>query len=181
MDMVKHKTLSRVYEMNNHLLQNIKTIYSLRKIGLSKTESKLVYAYTVSLAKDHKHTLEELVELFYASCKEMLVDGENLTPDEKCFVVSSRDFVVHYYVEAWKKSADKIAYIENGQVKVELLHRMSCEQAAYIFKKYNIEPFEFTNTLEVLKKYENHADKNATLAKFPLLCIAPQAVIKESK
>lgn len=178
MDMDKHKTLSRVYEMNNFLLQNVKTIFRLRKIGLSKAENKLAYSYTVSLAKDHKHTLEELVELFYTSCKEMLADGENLTTDEKCFVVSSRDFVVHYYIEAWRKSADKIAYIENGQVKVELLHRMSCEQAAYIFKKHNIEPFEFINTLEILKKYDNHADKYTALAKSPLLCTSPQAALK---
>ena len=169
MGMDKHKTLSRVYEMNNFLLQNMKTIFRLRKIGLSKAENKLAYSYTVSLAKDHKHTLEELVELFYTSCKEMLGDGENLTTDEKCFKIVSEEFEVTYCIEAWRKSADKIAYIENSQVKVELLHRMSCEQAAYIFKKHKIEPFDLLNILETLKKYKNPADKYTALAKMPVL------------
>ena len=49
------------------------------------------------------------------------------------------------------------------------MHRMSCEQAAYIFKKYRIEPFASLNTLETLQKYNNPADKYCALAKMPIL------------
>ena len=178
---MSEKTLGRVYEMNNFLLQNVKTIFKLRKVCLSKLGNRLVYAYTVTLKKDHIHKLEELVEAFYTSCKAMLTDGENLTTDKKGFIISSDEFVVHYYIEAWKKSADKIAYIENGQVKIELLRRMSCEQAAYIFKKYNVEPFELINTLEFLQKHDNYADKYVALAKFPTLLTATQAAIADGR
>jgi len=164
-DMDKQKTLSRVFEMNNFLLQNVKTIFRLRRIGLSKNNSKLIYAYSVSLAKDHKHTLEELTEMFYTSCGRMLNDAEELITDKKCFTVSSSEFTVHYYVEAWRKCADKLAYIENGRVKVELLNRISCEQAAYIFKKRNIDPLALINTSVDLEKYDNYADKYAALAR----------------
>ena len=40
----------------------------------------------------------------------------------------------------------------------------------YVFKKNNIEPFEFINTLDVLKRYDNYADKYAALAQQPFLC-----------
>ncbi len=50
-----------------------------------------------------------------------------------------------------------------------MLHRMSCEQAAYVFKKHKVEPLGMLNTLEALQKYRNPADKYAALAKMPLL------------
>ena len=181
MSVEKHKTLSRVCEMNNYLLQNIKTIFRLRKIGLSNKDNKLQYAYVVSLTKDHKHSLEELIWFFYTSCNEMLKSEETLTTDNKSFIISSSEFDVYYYVEAWRKYADKIAYIKDGKVLTELLHRMSCEKAAYIFKKHSIEPFELINTLEVLKKHDNHADRYAALAKSPLLHIVAQTTIKSGK
>ena len=66
-------------------------------------------------------------------------------------------------------NADTTAYIENGEVVTEHIHRMSCEQAAYIFKKHSVDPFELLNTLETLQKYNNPADKYCALAKMPIL------------
>ncbi len=168
----KPKTLRRVYEMNNFLLKNIKTIFRLRKIGLSFFENKIVYAYSVSLTKEYS-TLEEIVEIFYNKCKGMLNESETLLTEGTFFRIVSYDYEVFYYLEAWRKSADRIGYIKDGIVKTELLHRMSCEQAAYVFKKHNIDPFEFINKLECLKKYDNHADKYVALAK---LCTAGHGI-----
>lgn len=165
----KPKTLSRVYYINNFLLQNIKTIYRLRKIGFYISDGKSVYSYAVSIAKDHTHTIEEQVKSFYDTCEKLLNTEEKLITDKKCFKIVSDRLEVCYCIEAWKKRADTIAYIEDGQVKVELLHRMSCEQAAYIFKQHRVEPFELLNTLETLEKYKNPADKYAALAKMPIL------------
>ena len=78
-------------------------------------------------------------------------------------------FEVTYCIEVWRKHADTTAYVEKGEVVTELIHRMSCEQAAYIFKKHRIEPFELLNTLEALQKYNNPADKYCALAKMPIL------------
>lgn len=153
------KTLNRVHEMNNFLLKNVKTVFRLRKIGVSLFERKTVYAYTVSLQKDYKNTLEEMIETFYKACKKMVNGNEMLKTSGKSFKVISDDYEVFYYVEAWKKSADKIGYIEGGAVKTEFIHRMSCEQAAYIFKKHNVDPLEF------LQGHDNHADKYVEFAK----------------
>ena len=46
---------------------------------------------------------------------------------------------------------------------------MSCEQAAYIYKKHRVEPLELLNTLETLQKYNNPAERYAALAKMPIL------------
>lgn len=170
----KQKTLSRVYEINNFLLHNVKTIFRLRKIGLSHSQDKHIYAYAVTLLKDHVHTLEEMAEVFYNSCKSVLDCSEILTTEGKTFKIVSDEFEIFYYLEAWRKSADKIAYIENGIVKTELLHRMSCEQAAYVFKKYNVDLFEILNKSEILQRYDSYADKYVALAKCPyLLSAAP--------
>ena len=86
------------------------------------------------MAKDHTHTIDEQVKCFYITCKRLLNNKEKLITDKKCFKIVSDEFEVYYCIEAWRKSADKIAYIEEGQVKVELLHRMSCEQASASLK-----------------------------------------------
>ena len=78
-------------------------------------------------------------------------------------------FEITYCIEAWRKHANTTAYIENGEVITELIHRMSCEQAAYIFKKHRVEPFELLSTLETLQKYDNPAERYAALAKMSIL------------
>lgn len=154
--------------MNNYLLQNFDNIYRLRKIGVSYLQGKMRYVYAISLAKDYIHTLEDMTLLFYKLCNEMITENESLVTEEKAFRITAEDFQVFYYVEAWRKTADKIAYMEKGKVKTELLHRMSCEQAAYVYKKHNVKPFDLINKSEVLKKYDSYADKYVALAKHTL-------------
>ena len=174
----KPKTLNRVYLINNVLIQTIHTIYKLRKIGYNVSNGKLIYAYAISLSKDSTQTIEEQATTFYNVCKNLLNDSEQLFTDNKCLKIVSDEFELYYCLEAWRKHADKIVYIEDGQIKVEFLHRMSCEQAAYIFKKYNLNPFEFINTLETLKKYNNPADRYTALAKSPFSHYARQTAIR---
>lgn len=173
----KQKTVGRVDELNKALLCSVKPIFRLRKIGISQKERKKEYAYTISFARDYKHSLEEMVREFYRVCGELVRGEEVLTAEGKAFKIASCDFEVFYYIEAWRKSADKIAYMEDGVVKIEQLHRMSCEQAAYVFKKHRIDPLELMHKIEALQKYDNHADKYTALAKAPLLLTATQAAI----
>ena len=124
-------------------------------------------AYVVSLAKTPALTLEAQVQLFYENCKNILSSDEVLITENRYFKIVTDSFEVIYCVEAWRKKADKIAYIENGQVKVELLNRMSCEQAANMFKKlHSVDPLEIVDSLGFLEKYTNPADRYAALAKF---------------
>ena len=161
----KHKPLKRVYYINNQLLKTVKTIYRLRKIGFQMSNGKPVYAYAISIAKDYGQTLEEQALHFYNTCQQLLKGSEKLLTDKKCFKIVSDEFDVYYCMEAWRKHADKVVYVENGQVKIEMLHRMSCEQAAYIYKKRNVDPFDHNFTTEIAQPYDTPADKYVALAK----------------
>ena len=159
------KEKSRVQQINENLMQNVDTIYRLRKIQHLSRCDKVYYAYVISLAKNHTHSLKEITLLFYEHLKTILTLGEVLTANNKCFKIISENFEVTYCIEAWRKHADTTAYIDNGEVVTELIHRMSCEQAAYVFKKYKVAPFDLLNSLEVLQKYDNPAERYAALAK----------------
>jgi len=170
---------NRLQQINEYLLRNTKTIYRLRKIQETKRDKKEVCAYAVSLAKSEPLSLVEQVQQFYDNCKNVLSAGEKLITENRCFKIVADIFEVSYCLEAWRKTADKVAYIENEQVKIEPLHRMSCEQAASVFKKNGVDPLTIIESRDTLKRYTNPADKYAALAKFPLFSIASPAATRE--
>ena len=163
------KEKSRVQQINEGILKSIDTVYRLRKIKYKLIDNKPCYAYVISLAKNYTYSLKEQTLSFYEYLKSILSSDEVLTTEDKCFKIIADGFEVTYCIEAWRKHADTTAYIENGEVVTELIHRMSCEQAAYIFKKHRVEPFELLNNLEILQKYDNPAERYAALAKMPIL------------
>jgi hypothetical protein len=165
----KPKEKSRVQQINESILQSIDTVYRLRKIQYTLVDNKPRYAYVVSLAKNYTHSLKEQTLSFYEYLKSILSSDETLTTEDKCFKITATGFEVSYCIEAWRKHANTTAYIENGEVVTELIHRMSCEKAAYVFKKYNVEPFHLINTLETLRKYNHPVEKYVALAKMPML------------
>ena len=165
----KPKEKSRVQQINESILQSIDAVYRLRKIQYTLVDNKPRYAYAVSLVKNYTYSLKEQTLSFYEHLKRILSSDETLTTEDKCFKITATGFEVSYCIEAWRKHADTTAYIENGEVVTELIHRMSCEQAAYIFKKHSVEPFKLLNTLEALQKYSNPAERYAALAKMPIL------------
>ena len=165
----KPKEKSRVQQINESILQSIDTVYRLRKIQHSLVDNKPCYAYVISLAQNHTHSLKEQTLSFYEYLKSIISFDEVLTTENKCFKIIAEGFEVTYCIEAWRKRANTTAYIENSEVVTEFIHRMSCEQAAYIFKKHRVEPFKLLNTLETLQKYDNPADKYCALAKMPIL------------
>jgi hypothetical protein len=159
--------ISRIQQKNEYLLRNTKTIYRLRKIQDTRKDGKRLCAYVVSLVKSPPLTLEAQVQSFYENCKNMLLEDEILITENRCFKIVAESFEVTYCLEAWRKRADKIAYIENEQVKIEMLHRMGCEQAASLLKKLiRFDPLEVVDSLSCLQKYTNPADRYAALAKF---------------
>lgn len=169
MNEYKPKEKSRVQQINENLLQNIKTVYRFRKVQYDIVDNKPLYAYVISLAKSYPLSLEEQILSVYNHLKSILLTDETLVTENKCLKIISNLYEVEYCIEAWRKNADKIAYIQDGKVVIELLHRISCEQAARIFKKHEVEPFELLNTLETLQKYNNPAEKYCALAKMPIL------------
>lgn len=159
---------SRIQQINEYLLRNTKTIYRIRKIQATENGEKRICAYVVSLAKCPPFSLEDQVLQFYENCKNVLRENEELRTQGRCFIIAAETFEVSYCLEAYRKTADRGAYMENGQVKIELLRRMSCERAAAIFNKHKVDPLAILNTGAVLQQYSNPADKYAALAKYPV-------------
>lgn len=157
---------SRVQQINEYVTQRVKPVFRLRKIQFRMVDGKPHYAYVISLSKHPSLSLKEQMLAFYCHLKAALAEKEVLSLDSKCFRVAAEDFDLVYCIEAWQKHADKCAYIQDGEAVVELLHRMSCEQAAYRFKKHGIDPIPLINTMDVLQTYDHPAEKYAALAKF---------------
>lgn len=157
---------TRVQQINEYLMQNVKTIYRLRKIGHAELGEKKSYAYAVSLVKVHSLTLEKQVAAFCAACKQMLREGEVLVTENRSFRIVSDAYDVTYCVEAWRKKADKVCYVQKGEVKIDFLHRMSCEQAAKIYKKKGISPLQAVAASEMLREIKNPADRYVALRKY---------------
>ncbi len=157
-----HKPSSRIGFINNAILQKMKSIYALRKVGFDVVNDKKIYAYTVSLKRGDIYSL---IEKFCDTCENLINDNERFTTHKKYFKIFSDELEIYYYIEIWGKSADRMVYIEDGQLKIEFLHRMSCEQASRVLSKHDI---KLINTSEVLRKYDTYADKYVALAKLPL-------------
>lgn len=169
---------TRIQEINEYLLRNSKTIYRLRKIRETSRSGRQICAYAVSLIKEHGMDLIGQTLSFYNSCKQVLAGGEKLVTENRYFKVVSDSFEVFYCLEAWRKNADKVCYVENDEIRIELLHRMGCEQAAGIFKREGVDPLELLNDVELLRGYDNPADRYAALAKLFLLQDALQDAAK---
>ena len=155
----------RIRQVNEHILQNMRCIYRFRKIQATTKEGKEACAYAISLVRTQPQSLEMQVLEFYELCKAALMPEETLVTENRCFKILSDTFVLVYCLEAWRKRADKVAYMQDGQVKIDALHRMSCEQASKIFRNGKVEPFALLEELEALKGYTNPADKYVALAK----------------
>lgn len=160
---------SRIQQINESVVQNVKTIYRLRRIQSNVVDGKEQSCFVISLAKTEDLTLEDQTMAFYRHLSDILVEGESLSTEDKSFHINSESFCLTFCLEAWRKTADTRAYIHNGEVVIEPLGRMSCEQAAAVFKKHNVDPLPLLNTLEVLQQYNNVADKYAALAKSGIL------------
>lgn len=176
--MILDMSKSRIQQINEHLLQNVQTIYRLRKIQIDIVDGKQHVAFVLSFTKTGNLTLEEAATVFYRQLLNILNEEETLSTENKSFRICSRDFCLTYCLEAWRKTADKRVYIDNGEVVIEPLGRMSCEQAAAVFKKHNVDPLPLISTLETLQRHDNPADKYVALAKLPLFLTSPKATIR---
>jgi hypothetical protein len=79
-------------------------------------------------------------------------------------------------VEFWFKNADRCAYIEDGEVKTELLRRVGCERASIILmgdkcNKSQIKKalLNIADTSTILQVYTNPVDRYCSLIKHPEL------------
>ena len=116
MNVYEKKVKNRVQQINESLLHTIKTVYRLRKVKCDIFDKKPRYAYVLSLAKSHPFSLEEQVLSIYNHLQSILLSNETLLTENKCLKITSALFEVEFCIEAWRKSADKMAYIQEGTV-----------------------------------------------------------------
>ncbi len=158
----------RAGEINRYILHDIKFVYRLRKVGYVTVNNKPCRSYVISLMKSPSLSLDEQVLAVYDLLRSILLPDESLVTENKCMKIFSDSYEAEYCIEVWRKNADRIAYVRDGKVETELLHRMGCESAALKLGSRGIRgtlPFKLINRTEDLQKYKNPADRYAALAK----------------
>ena len=118
----------RTQQLNYLILKTQKPIWRLRKLDITNGKYIKSSTYVLTLAKD-VNSFEDRIRCFYDLLKSSLSEGEELVTESKCFIVHSNEYEITYCVEGYKKNADKIGYIENGQAVASLIRRMPCEIA----------------------------------------------------
>ena len=136
-------------------------IYLIRRLddGSSKHER----AYNVSLVKREKRPLTEAVREFDACLRNCISKGNRIEYRDRMFVIHTDDAVFYICLEAYRKCADSGGYMEDGEPKTFLLHRMGVEQAIRKSRKEGWRDWksirEKTSDPELAEQFPNPADR----------------------
>ena len=157
-----YKVRKRAESINSSVLQQTDLVYRLRGLQARKQYYLTSRSYVVSLYKNKQFSLEELTNAFYYFLLNSLIENEYLNTDNRCFTISGDNYKITYCLEAYKKDANKICYIEDGEPKSDLLNRMSCEVAFKWLRKedvdYNDAYLQVCSSTQI-DKYPNPADR----------------------
>ncbi len=129
-----YEARKRTAELNEQIQQGFPKIYRMRRLQLFSGDALTVSAYVITLRKMSEHSFAERVTEFWMLLKSALLPQERVEIKNRCFCVSGAGYEILYCIEAYKKCAEQIGYMEGDQAITALLHRRSCEVAA---KKLN--------------------------------------------
>ena len=151
----------RANEINQIILNQQKCFYRLRRLPI---ENGSAFPYVITLKKLRDKTLEEQIDEYYTMFKNALMDDEVLLTDNRCFSIKGNGYSIIYCIEAYRRSADKIGYVENGKVSSSLIRRMSCERAFQLLRKNRVYKYDsfivnHMNSEQYKIKYPNPADR----------------------
>ena len=157
----------RIMEVNEQIKQKTEGIWQLRRIYKENIGNCPEAAYVLTLQKYKDLDLLDRIKAFNQLLLSLLVKGEKLVCKDECFTIQGTCYSISYVVEAYKKNANRICYMLNGYVHVDILHRICCEKAFKWIRNnpgkrhhetYNriIERLFFT---EMVYKYPNPADR----------------------
>ena len=157
----------RILELNEQIKKNTVAIWQLRRLYKESIDHFPEAAYVLTLNKCKELDLSERIKAFCKLLSSLLIKSEKLVCEDECFVVKGPWYSISYTIEAYHKNPNRICYIRNGYVHVDILHRISCEKA-FIWIKQNpgkehhetysriIERVFFS---EMVQKYPNPADR----------------------
>ena len=156
----------RTNELNEQIKQNTEAIWRIRRVYKHRTERESKAAYVLTLSKSREHDLHERIGAFHKLLSSLLKPGEELFCCDKRFLIKTKRYSVSYTIEAYRKNASLICHMDSGEISVENLHRISCEQAFRWLRnnpgkgksnyKRTIERMAFD---EMEGKYHNPADR----------------------
>ena len=88
----KTKEKSRLLQINDSIMQNINTLYRLRKIQYIRVDNRTYCSYSVSFGKKHTPLKEQTLS-FYEHLKTIICSDETLTTENKCFKIIAEGFI----------------------------------------------------------------------------------------
>lgn len=154
---------NRAAIINKAIQISVKSVWELKKIYFAKSYISYKSAYVVTLLKDKNLDLNDRIINFYDLLKSTLIEGEELYTNNRCFTIYGDGYQISYCLEAYKKSADRICYFENGEPQSRLNRRMSMHSALQYFDKLSqrekdvvLERMSFD---EMTRAYPNPADR----------------------
>lgn len=117
---------TREKEIRDSIFLADKKIWDYKKISYYEDERDKRSAYVVTLRKVQGVSFEERIQQFYNTLKESLEDGEEIICENGCFTVTGKWYAITYCLEAYKKHANMLGYVEDGRVCMRPLDRMCC-------------------------------------------------------
>ena len=157
----------RILELNEQIRKNTVSIWQLRKLYKQNIGNEPEAAYVLTLDKNRELPLYDRTKAFFHLLKSLLKDDEELSIRDQCFTVCGPWYTISYSIEAYRKNADTRCYmLSHDTVRIEKLHRISCEKA---FKWIKDHPGKRNSTYlgivervffsEMKDEYRNPADR----------------------
>lgn len=153
------------------VIRDVESPYSIIKLEdwPSAYDSQVSYAITISKNGD---TFEDRVSKFANLLSSNIKDGERFYCMDDCFHVSAERYRITFVYEGYKKTADRIGYMnDDNQPCSKLIYRMSSliawKQVPSLGYKDNYEfIYRSMRMEELVYKYPNPAERLVFICKF---------------
>ena len=132
------KVESRAGDCKRMILEKMKPVWRIRKIGVSRTERGQELDYVVTLKKDSGRSFARRCADFYHYLGDQLEDGEELNTDNRCFTIVGERYSISFCLEGYKKHPNQTGYYAQGYVQTDLIRRMGCEEGFFWLKQNEI-------------------------------------------
>lgn len=152
----------RIADYKNAILAQMKPIWLIRRIGVSRTERENYYAYVVTLRKDPEKSFDRRCATFYRCLSDQLRKDEEINTDSGCFTIIGEGYTISFCLEGYKKRPNQMGYYAQGRTQTKLIRRMGCEEGFFWLKQHGIHVtaiWEKMNFAELKQAYPNPADR----------------------
>lgn len=153
---------SRIADYKRAISTEMKPIWMIRKIGVSRTERDHDYAYIVTLKKDIQKSFADRCADFYRCLSNQLSKDEELSTSNECFTIVGKWYTISFCLEGYKKHPNQMGYYAQGLPQTKLIRRMGCEEGFIWLKQNGIciaAILERMNFRELKQAYPNQADR----------------------